>query len=181
MKSAVSHPNEKHYFNIIPHESPPYGPWPVGEWTEEPDDVDGFDPMTGYVYAMRRSQFGSWCGYVCLPRRHPWYGLAQYDEIDAGVQVHGGITFSREHLGRDEPQEGAWWVGFDCGHFLDIQPGLRYFSVVAIGGEAYRNLDYVRQEVLSLAGQLRAVEVAVADETPSDPPGPPPEWMRESQ
>jgi hypothetical protein len=100
---------------------------------------------------MRRNQFGAWCGYVCLPRSHPWFGLLG-EAID--VEVHGGVTLSASTIGRDRPQEGAWWVRFDCGHAWDIQPG--FPRRLWLPESEYRDLAYVRRQVLSLAAQLRA-------------------------
>src|SRR5262245_15219000 len=142
---------ERVRFNTIPH------PWPPGPWSEEPDDVDGVDPRTQYVYALRRNDFGVWCGYVCVPRRHPWHGR-RYDDLD--VVVHGGLTFADSWIARDAPQEGAWWFGFDCGHGWDVIPALRratgvpFFPLQA----EYRSLSYARGQVRRLARQLAAVE-----------------------
>jgi hypothetical protein len=55
------------------------------------------------------------CGYVGVPEGHPWY-KKDYDDID--VDVHGGLTWSDDHVGNDAP-DGLWWVGFDTAHYND--------------------------------------------------------------
>lgn len=58
---------------------------------------------------------GYGCGYVGVPPEHPWYGK-NYDDINASV--HGGLTWSDDHVGKD-PADGYWWVGFDTAHYGD--------------------------------------------------------------
>ena len=83
------------------------------------------------------------CGYVGLPKSHPWFGLG-YDEID--VEIHGGLTWSQHEEtpgGKDRcyPHEtgDTWWVGFDCAHFYDESNP--------------KDENYVRGEIESLVHQ----------------------------
>ena len=95
------------------------------------------------------------------------------------IEVHGGITYSDMCAeGMDEakgvchvPEKGAaknpWWFGFDCAHAFDLCPQMKATmeEIYAKKGEApprslrdgetYRTLDYVREQVTSMAKQLK--------------------------
>lgn len=90
--------------------------WGAGPWSDEPDSDEWVE--SGLRCLMRRGLLGVWCGYVLVPRGHPWHGQRPWD---IAARVHGGVTCAREHV---EP--GLWLVGFDCGHAFDLQPGLVY-------------------------------------------------------
>lgn len=77
-------------------------------------------------------------GYVTLDKTHPLFGKS-YDDIDAHVNIHGGLTFTKyitdetikhftpPNTGIKEIDEcrlttddiGKWLVGFDTAHFGD--------------------------------------------------------------
>lgn len=59
---------------------------------------------------------GYGCGYIGVPPEHPWYGQ-HYDNLH-GVDVHGGLTYSDNSVGK-EPADGYWWLGFDTAHYTD--------------------------------------------------------------
>lgn len=92
---------------------------------------------------------------------------------DLAFEVHGGITFSDEcqpggkicHPTDDN--EKVWWFGFDCGHHLDLMPKfhldmkpirekLGHDHNSEIYG-TYKDFNYVKSEIESLAKQLKAV------------------------
>ena len=103
----------------------------------------------------KHDSLGHLCGYVGVPKSHPWYGLG-YDDIDA--EIHGGLTFSQHETDREEPYphdtgQDIWWVGFDCAHAGDMIP--RYVS--EFPGETCRDENYVRQEIESLVHQAAIV------------------------
>jgi hypothetical protein len=58
------------------------------------------------------------CGYVGVPKNHPWWGL-DYDDVQ--VDIHGGLTYGRnKHPEADEQTPtDFWWFGFDTAHFGD--------------------------------------------------------------
>ena len=66
-----------------------------GPWDDEPDDAQWIDPATGYPCWAKRSHWGTWNGYVSVPRAHSLWGKS-YDEVDA--DVHGGLTFADSWL-----------------------------------------------------------------------------------
>jgi hypothetical protein len=143
--------------------------WGDGPWHDEPDKVQWIDDATGFDCLARRGPMGNWCGYVGVPPGHPAHGR-DYDDVT--VDVHGGLTFA-DTCQNDAPEvEGichvpepgrpadVWWLGFDCGHFMDFMPGLyareRHLGLPALqfADELYRDLAYVRGECASLARQL---------------------------
>jgi hypothetical protein len=128
--------------------------WPKGPWDGEPDRTAWLHESV-LCLAVRSPSSGSWCGYVAVRQGHPWYGVG-HDEIPASV--HGGLTwssYSAEDSVRHSPfGEVVWWVGFDCGHFLDVCPALYVHVPSSQDGGVYRTLFYVQAETNDLADQL---------------------------
>lgn len=146
--------------------------WASGPWDDEPDRVLWHDGDMVCI-ARRGMSMGAWCGYVGVRPDHPWYGK-HYVELEH-VDVHGGLTYAatcapETHDGCEfgvchtpEPGEpdDLWWLGFDCGHAGDRVPspyrGPMFWGMGDMGGgHEYRDLDYVRAEIRSLAQQARA-------------------------
>ena len=147
-----------------------------GPWRDEPDKAQWVDEATGLDCLIVRNRRGALCGYVGVPPGHPLHGR---DYADTDLDVHGGLTYS------DYCQEGAedgpgvchvpepgrpaevWWLGFDCGHYYDLSPGVmeanqrlqREVGIPWYRGEegTYRTFGYVRDECASLAAQVVAV------------------------
>ncbi|AGH50178.1 hypothetical protein G432_12285 [Sphingomonas sp. MM-1] len=72
---------------------------PAGEgvWLGEADKVAWRDETTGYECIMLRATRGGYLsGYVGVPRDHPLWGW-EHGAVgpDLGVEVHGGLTYSR--------------------------------------------------------------------------------------
>lgn len=110
------------------------------------NDVELVDRPSGYKIHAKRTSLGHWCGYLYLPRGHPWHGTT--NELD--VDVHGGITYANL-----EPDR-TWCIGFDCAHLGDRVP-----CMDSRPGETYRDLDFVKHELHKLAEQaMRAQEAA---------------------
>ena len=130
--------------------------WPSGSWDHEPDRVEWIHQ--GIPCLMTRGGFGAWCGYAGVRPDHPLYGVPFDAPIMTTLDVHGNLTYSfkcHEHICHDAPGDDVWWLGFDCGHALDVAPGLE----TLLGREyppigTYKDLEYVRAEVNSLAEQL---------------------------
>lgn len=109
----------------------------------------------GYEFVTVHNGMGYRCGYVRVPKGHPWHGK-DYDDIDA--DVHGGLTFAEPDVpcakgGADD----AHWVGFDCAHCMDAQDqelpledGMRFF--MSMSGEV-RTQEYVEDQCRSLCEQ----------------------------
>lgn len=138
--------------------------WPPGPWMSEPDKVQWKDEETGYACLVVRNSVGAWCGYVGLNPDHPLYEKHYSDMYDThNFHVHGGLTYSDHcmegpedeaicHIPDPGEPDHVWWLGFDCAHAYDLCPGNRH--IIAIEGDVYRDLEYVKNEVTSLAQQL---------------------------
>lgn len=135
-------------------------PWPEGPWDAEPDKVVWREPELPYPLMVVRNNFGALCGYVGIPPEHPLHGVT-YQEVESRFEVHGGLTFSSDcdprgricHVPREGESDHVWWFGFDCAHFGDDSPGMVYHR-----NGHYRDLGYVRLEVMSLARQLLDIQ-----------------------
>lgn len=139
--------------------------WGPGPWQDEPDRME-FWSHGLRCFMCRNEVYGSWCGYVAVPKGHPLHG-ASYDAAEeAGLRAHGGLTYAGEAVRDDitEAPEGAWWLGFDCMHAWDLWPGSEAMArsigmpgpVLRFSREVYRDEAYVRAECESLAAQLMA-------------------------
>lgn len=126
--------------------------WPErGPWDHEPDKVQWQDEATGLPCLALRSH-GHWCGYVGVPKGHPFYEKGYSEKIcdckdneyscydhspECRVEVHGGLTFSDHCHTSDDPEiqshlichvpdpgepDNIWWLGFDCAHAGDKTP-----------------------------------------------------------
>lgn len=159
------------------------GPWPDGPWTSEPDQIQWRDDYTGLRCLMRRMPTqGHWCGYVGLPPQHRlhkkyyapekgqrgsdgfYMAPAEYDSIIESIKVHGGITFCGSEIDieenvSDQPGDYYWWVGFDCAHSFDFTPGM---PMMAYKDAKYRDVNYVQEQVTSLAHQLYTIDQEVS-------------------
>lgn len=144
--------------------------WGDGPWQSEPDRFEWVDKSTGYNCLVRRAMHtGAWCGYVFIPKGHPYYG-----KDGDNVSVHGGVTFSGALELRSVKIpftkwvlfiERVWAIGFDCAHAGDFMPAIAaitnrppYKCPMGLMDETYKTLDYVKAECENLAGQLKEKE-----------------------
>ncbi len=146
--------------------------WIDGEWKNEPDKCQWIDEKTGLDCLIVRGPTGALCGYVGVPKSHRFYGKSYNDLVT--LEVHGGLTFSNKcqrpgssrnvtasrgicHTG-DMANKIVWWLGFDCAHAGDVTPGYQHNLPPQLRlswpGDTYKNIDYVKREVESLAKQL---------------------------
>jgi hypothetical protein len=136
--------------------------WPRGLWDAENDKAQWLDHESGLPCLMvRNPRGGHWCGYVGVPKGHPWHGLdyTASPELDA-VEVHGGLTFASRcqhpedeatgvcHVVEDGDDDDVWWLGFDCAHYGDCSPGYQMFD------GSYKTAEYIRFECANLARQV---------------------------
>ncbi|HEX5522704.1 MAG TPA: hypothetical protein VFX53_04600 [Pedococcus sp.] len=140
-----------------------------GPWHDEPDKVQWIDAETDLDCLAVRNHFGAWCGYVGVPPGHPCHGKG-YDTLD--VRVHGGLTFA-DQCNEDAPEghgichvplpgrsDAVWWLGFDCGHSMDLAPRVIVIDDIpepppgSPFAKVYRDLPYVQAECANLARQL---------------------------
>lgn len=66
---------------------------------------DGDSNFMPYLYDMNSFWY---CGYVVIPKTHPYYGVDYEDLVDL-FDVHGGLTYSGRLY-----EVGEWVLGFDC-------------------------------------------------------------------
>jgi hypothetical protein len=130
--------------------------WGPGPWKREPDAATF--QHAGLLCAVIRASMGHWCGYVLVPKGHPWHG-----ERDVSAIVHGDVNFAQRATG------GAWQLGFDCAHFYDFTPSM--MEVAGLGGGArrrvrrlyarrnYRTIQYAIAETKRLAEQAREASI----------------------
>jgi hypothetical protein len=149
-----------------------------GIWDDEPDKIQLIDVASDFdCLAVRGMTTGVWLGCVGVPPGHPWHGM---DATDVPASAHGGIIYSApcagDHAGGEfgvchTPEPGrpdnVWWLGFDCGHGLDVCPAFLamsfYADMVAELGATYRTLGYVMGQILELAAQAHSVNLRAAD------------------
>lgn len=126
--------------------------WASGEWDSEPDKIQWLDLETNLPCLIVRNYNGALCGYVGVPETHKLFEKNYFD-VDF-FDVHGGLTYSAKCIGHicheveENDDDNIWWFGFDYAHADDLIPHYQF------GGQ-YRNIAYVRAEVLSLAKQLK--------------------------
>jgi hypothetical protein len=151
--------------------------WGPGPWQHEPDEADWVDRATGLKCRISRGPCGALCGYVAVPKDHPLFGHSYNppdDYLDLsedqkwwkihvnrdkrycleGISVHGGLTYGGSW--HDEPD--SHYFGFDCAHAWDITPKLTYAGKSAANGGVYQDWNYVKEQVESLAKQLKAIK-----------------------
>lgn len=140
--------------------------WGDGPWADEPDRIE-FEAHGLPCLMQRVAPSGAWCGYVAVSPGHPLHG-AGYDSANTrDVFVHGGLTYASAcrdticHVPKQGEPDDVWWFGFDCAHCDDFMPGLAALLKLQrqdiFGGDAvYRDANYVRDQCVDLALQLRA-------------------------
>lgn len=81
-----------------------------------PEDLIAKGLHDGYQWEIIHNGTGYRCGYVRIPKGHPWHG-----ESDIDAYVHGGVTFAEADTKCDKGgEDNAWWLGFDCAHCDDL-------------------------------------------------------------
>ena len=56
--------------------------------------------------------------YVKLPRNHPYY-KKDWLNANINIEVHGGLTYSRNYLTCEADHLDGWWIGWDYAHYRD--------------------------------------------------------------
>jgi hypothetical protein len=150
--------------------------WKRGPWDSEPDRVD-FHHAGLPCLLLRHPNYGSWCGYVAVPKGHPAYGkdpLADDFDIDESGLNYGAPCGGQIcHVPQPGEPDDVWWLGMDFAHSFDKSPGsdarLRACGpegaalvdskgARGIFREVYRNLKYVRRVIEQLAEELAAMK-----------------------
>ena len=100
---------------------------------------------------LRGPMFGALCGYVGLPEGHDYYGM-YFEEIP--IDAYGGLNFSEPGDGILRP-EGYYWIGFDCGHAMDIAPCFGD-PIYNFPGATYKDIDFVKDQIKRMIDLLKA-------------------------
>lgn len=102
--------------------------------------------------AVLNREGGFRCGYVRVPPTHPLHGK-HYDEADASLNVHGGLTFVQEESCAHEDGIG-WWFGFDCAHAGDAMhdPDPDWNS---LSPEAREELGFMRKIHIDVTAEMK--------------------------
>lgn len=116
-----------------------------------------FDPETGDECLVCSGPLGALCGYVQVPKDHPWNGVSYRGEVDRSISVHGALTFSGTPQSPDGGLLSGHWFGFDCAHSDDLTPALAAIFPGVCSTGTYRTIDYVEEQCHSLAVQLQSV------------------------
>ena len=134
-----------------------------------------FTTKTGYPAYVVYVNNSHYCGYVAIPKTHPAYRLDYYtynvdiDDITQElvnqlpvihkinkIEVHGGLTFADDHLGREKvfisEDKEKWVFGFDAAHSGDKT------AYTNFEGDTFKDLDYMTEECEKLAQQLKDIE-----------------------
>ena len=115
----------------------------------------------GYRVVVLFMEGGFRCGYVGIRNG----ALKQRSTLDR-IRVHGGITYSKNHLPEKKP-DGWWYIGFDCNHQPfdghDIHAAELYFAgqkaildrlAVYPRNSHYKSLAYVEEQCRNVIKQL---------------------------
>lgn len=153
--------------------------WGAGPWQDECDKVQWVDAATGLDCLIVRNHMGGLCGYVGVGPEHPAHGIGYTGPPCDALSVHGGLTFAGQcdegapvgegicHVPEAGRPADVWWLGFDCGHYMDFlpamearlrdTPGMPSLRVDPAFRRTYRDRAYVEREVAQLAAQLAAL------------------------
>lgn len=150
--------------------------WTRGVWDEEPDRMQW--EHAGYAcLIVRHPRYGNWCGYVGVDEAHPafsksWKNKEEFPELETGVNYSDFCDGTICHVPAPDMPERVWWIGFDCGHVSDLQPGMHSHVPAAIRERyraedermkysvlrpTYKTVAYVRKRVEELAVELRTL------------------------
>lgn len=115
------------------------------EWLTEPNSKE-FEYKGYKCFIVRKRHSGSLCGYVEIPNGH---ALHRKDYQDIDILCHGGLTYSDNFNCLTKETTDNWYLGFDCAHYLDLVP-----NIPILGGEIYRNMEYVTKELENIVNQI---------------------------
>mgnify|MGYP001591236123 CR=1 FL=1 len=143
-----------------------------GEWVEECDKITfehkGYACMVMRVIQPEPGQRdcvfgGHLCGYVKIPEYHYLHAEKDYSKIP--LLCHGGLSY----MSVDSP-----WIGFDCGHYLDIIPSFKkleehqtdrrlkeiteMISSHPLLKRTYKNMDFCTKQCISIVDQLMEIQ-----------------------
>lgn len=102
------------------------------------------DTYKGFTYYVL--SYGTHpCGYVEIPKEHPYYGKDMFDDDVANIEVHGGITFSNNtsHWAELEGKPDGWLIGWDYAHCSDYVCHSSTYDVVSFGEKQWSTTEII--------------------------------------
>lgn len=112
--------------------------------------VDGEETFEYYIISQGRFPVA----YIKVPEKSKYY-QKNYDEID--LDVHGGLTYSRNYLAIEDKVLQGWFLGWDYAHVGDYialpseienEDDTHKWTVEEIQEDVYRALRELRNEEL---------------------------------
>ncbi len=125
-----------------------------------PEKVLAEGQHLGFEWVIVHNGAGYRCGYVRVPKGHPWHGK-NYNDVAAGV--HGGLTFGEPDLpcDKDGPDD-AFWFGFDCAHCDDARdpslPTRNEYPMPIFEHQTVKTQEFVEAECRRLCEQAAAAD-----------------------
>lgn len=106
---------------------------------------EAMPPAARILFEEVESLRGWFCGYLAIPKDHPWHGMDHENIPMDDPEVFGGLTFS-DNYNADQlkgwaPGEGVWILGFDTAHtpvLSDSQANRRVASDIGLLAKAAR-------------------------------------------
>lgn len=109
--------------------------------------------------------------YINIPKEHKFYGVEYEDLDELDIDVHGGLTYSKDTLIIDFDGENiqnakevkGWFIGWDYAHANDYT-GFPLPSIFDFGSELFNNIDKkwtteeIFEEVQSVCEQIKSKE-----------------------
>lgn len=91
--------------------------------------------------------------YIEIPRNHKCY-IKSYNDID--IEVHGGLTYSKEYLYISEEQklDNSWFIGWDYAHCGDYLGYEKIFPSYLQTEDKKWTTEEIQQEVFKVCKQL---------------------------
>lgn len=126
--------------------------FPPGPWQSEP--VHAVFAHAGLNCYILLNPMLVYCGYVAVPKDHPWHGKAYQDAEGEDVPSHGGLTFAgnlRGLMTMEPITTDEWAFGFDCCHIGDYSPVMIDKEYSGCPKPLWRNFEYVKGIVMELA------------------------------
>ncbi|WEV51650.1 hypothetical protein OZX69_02860 [Lactobacillus sp. ESL0731] len=121
----------------------------IRPWNEVPEN-ERFTYKGYKCEVWRNPNLGFLCGYVMIPKDNKLFKVDYTDDEFPDLSIHGGITFS------NCDEDSNWWIGFDCGHFSDLVPGLS--DNVSSENASYKDKNFVTNELKKLVDQVMKYE-----------------------
>jgi len=113
------------------------------------------DYSTGYWCQIERASEGHLNGYVKIDEGHPLFGRDWLSEEVRALEVERRNVITVYHPG-DEPP--SYWLGFACNGMYEMSPVDKVLGMSTIQGSRYITWEEVKEDVLSLARQIREHE-----------------------